>query len=98
MSKVSMVKKVTKKYKSYNISMHIVVMYLYHIGQSVKKWTKSNLWKTAFQKFEVIRSADQLKFLSRPYHFRFCKACLRQILLGPFLNSFPHICLLTLSC
>ena len=40
MPKVSMVKKVTKKYKSCNISVHIVVMYLYHIGQSVKEWTK----------------------------------------------------------
>ena len=29
--------------------------------------------------------------LSRPYHFKFFKDCLRQILLGPFLNISSHI-------
>ena len=28
--------------------------------------------------------------LGRPYHFKFFKGCLPQILLGPFLNTFSH--------
>ena len=31
--------------------------------------------------------------LSTPYHFRFAKGCLPQILLGPFLNTLPHMIL-----
>ena len=30
--------------------------------------------------------------LGRPYHFKCFTACLPQILLGPFLNTFTHIC------
>ena len=26
------------------------------MGQSIQEWTKSNLWKTAFKKFEGVRS------------------------------------------
>ena len=37
--------------------------------------------KTAFKKFEV----------GRPYHFKFFKGCLPQILLGPFLNTLTHM-------
>ena len=51
------------------------------MGQSIQEWTKQNLWKTVFKKFEV----------SRPYHFKFFKGCLLQILLGPFLNTLSHI-------
>ena len=29
--------------------------------------------------------------LSRPYHFKFFKGCLPQILLGPFLNTLTHV-------
>ena len=28
------------------------------MGQSIQEWTKENLWKTAFQKFEVIWPAE----------------------------------------
>ena len=28
------------------------------MGQSIQEWNKSNLWKTAFKKFEVIWSAS----------------------------------------
>ena len=28
-----------------------------HLGQVIQEWTKENLWKTAFKKFEVIWSA-----------------------------------------
>ena len=43
------------------------------MGQIIQKWTKGNLWKTAFNNFEV-----KLKFF---------KGCLPQILHGPFLNN-----------
>ena len=52
-----------------------------HMGQGIQEWTKQNLWKTAFKKFEAIWSA---------YHFKFFKGCLPQILLGPFLNTLSH--------
>ena len=29
-----------------------------HMGQGIQGWTKYNLWKTAFKKFEVIWSAE----------------------------------------
>ena len=32
-----------------------------------------------------------LKNLSRPYHFVFFKACVSQILFGPFLNPLSHL-------
>ena len=28
------------------------------MGQGIQEWTKTNLWKTAFKKFEVIWSAE----------------------------------------
>ena len=30
-------------------------------------------------------------FLNRPYHFKCFNSCLPQILLGPFLNTLPHV-------
>ena len=61
------------------------------MGQSIQEWTKWNLWKTAFKKFEVIWSASDMVCLNRPYHFKFFKGCLPQIPLGPFLNTLSHI-------
>ena len=46
------------------------------MGQSIKEWTKQNLWKTAFKIFEGVWSA-----WGRPYTFKFFKGCLPQILL-----------------
>ena len=42
--------------------------------------------ETAFKKFEGAWSAS-----SRPYHFKYFKGCLPQILFGPFLNTLSHI-------
>ena len=28
------------------------------MGQGIQEWTKQNLWKTAFEKFEVMWSAE----------------------------------------
>ena len=57
--------KVPKKY------MRIVTL---HLGQSIQVWTRWNLWKTAFKKFDVIK---------------FFESCVPQISLGPFLNICP---------
>ena len=57
--------------------------------QYIQEWTKENLWKAAFKKFEVIWSA--LVCLGKPYHFTFFKDCLPQILLSPFLNTLCHV-------
>ena len=35
--------------------------------------------------------------LNRPYNFKFLKACLPQILLGPFLNKLTHILSIVIS-
>ena len=29
--------------------------------------------------------------LSRPYHFKYFKCCLPEVLLGPFLNNLTHL-------
>ena len=55
------------------------------MGQSIQEYTKQNLWKATFKKSVVC--------LARPYHFKFFKGCLPQILLGPFLDILPHITL-----
>ena len=34
--------------------MHSVSLTEFSMGQSIQEWTKQNLWKTAFKKFEVI--------------------------------------------
>ena len=36
--------------------------------------------------------------LNRPYHFKFCKGCLPNILLCPFLNILPHLQLHKRDC
>ena len=58
----------------------------YNMRQSIQEWTKQNLWKTTFKKFEGVWSA-----CSKPYPFKFFKGCLPQILLGPFLNTLSHM-------
>ena len=57
-----------------------------NVGQGIQEWTKQNLWKTAFKKFEGISSV-----LGRPYQFKFFKGYLPQILLLPFLNTLFHM-------
>ena len=76
----------------YQFSVKIKLLYVsrlkssLHLRQSIQEWTKLNLRKAAFIKFEGV---------SRPYSFKFFKGCLPQILLGPFLNTLSH---LYLSC
>ena len=60
---------------------------IHNVYISIQEWTKSNLWKEAFKKLEVIGSAC----LGRPYHFKLFKGCLPQILLGPFSNTLTHV-------
>ena len=46
------------------------------MGQSIQEWTKQNLWKTAFKKFEVLQ---------------IFKGSIPKILLGPFLNTLSQM-------
>ena len=48
------------------------------MGQNIQEWTRQNLWKTAFKKFEGI---------TRPYPLKIFKGCLPQILQDLFLNT-----------
>ena len=54
----------------------------------------SNFLKPVFHKFYMVHSWilcqkiwKDMICLSRPHHLKFCKGCLPQILLGPFLNT-----------
>ena len=49
------------------------------MGQSIQEWTKYNLWKTAFKKFEEVWSA-QADYTPSSF-----KGCIPEILIGPFL-------------
>ena len=51
--------------------------YLNRMGKGFREWTKSNLWKTAFQTTFC---------LSKPYHFNFFKDSLPQILVWSILE------------
>ena len=42
-------------------------------------------------KFISSNKSDLKICLGRPYHFKFFKGCLPQILLGPFLNILPYV-------
>ena len=50
----------------------------------VRVWTKVRV------SFRVGKNCPKT-CLSRPYHFKFFKGCLLQILLGPFLNTSNHM-------
>ena len=73
------------QYHTLNLMFQLQKSLLY-MGQCIQKWTKYFV-KTAFKKFEVIRTVC----LSRPYHFKNFKGCLPQILLDPFLNTLFHM-------
>ena len=57
-----------------------------YISQGIQKRAKQNLRKTAFRKIQSDRVC-----LDRPYHFKFFKGCLPQILLGPFWYNMTHM-------
>ena len=56
------------------------------MGQRIQEWTKSNLWKTVFKKFEGVWYT-----LGRQYPFKFFKGCLPQILFGPLVNTLSQM-------
>ena len=45
---------------------------------------------------QPLKNFRDIVCLSRPYHFKFFKGCLPQILLGPFLNTLTELSLLIL--
>ena len=47
-----------------------------HLGQSIQEWTKWNLWKKPFNKFEV---------------WNFLKAVFYKFYLGPLFNTLSHL-------
>ena len=47
-------------FKKYFIDSNIFFTYGC-MGQSIQEWTKKNLWKTAFKKFEKIWSASYVR-------------------------------------
>ena len=63
---------------------HAVCFPVLHISEGIQECTKWNLWKAAFKKIW-----SDMVCLDRAYHFSFFKGCLLQILLGPFLNTWP---------
>ena len=55
------------------------LLYAVKFGLRYSRMDQVNLWKRVFKK------------LGRPYHFKFLKGCLPQILLGPLLNTLYQI-------
>ena len=58
----------------------------------------SNIWDKVFKSGpskicgrQPLKTSNGYGCLSRPYHFKFFKGCLLQILLGPLLNTFFHL-------
>ena len=56
--------------------MIIVLIRACYMGLSIQEWTKENLWKTAFKKFEGTWSA-----LVRRYPFKILKAVFHEFYL-----------------
>ena len=52
-------------------------------GTNIQDWTKSNLCKTVFKKFEGM--------VCLPYTLKLLKDCLPYILPGPFLNALSNL-------
>ena len=40
------------------------------MGQSIQEWTRENLWKTAFKKFEGVRQTIPLQIFSSFFFFK----------------------------
>ena len=57
-----------------------------------KKYSRMDQVK--FEEDSFLKIWSDMVCLSRPYHFRSSYRCLPQILLGPFLNTLPHMILL----
>ena len=61
---------------------------------------KNHIWGKVFNNGpSKICERQPLKNLKgRSYHFKFCKGCLSQSLLGPFFNTLPHKYFLQSTC
>ena len=55
------------------------------MGQSIKEWTKENLWKTTLKNLKGYGLLKQTIFL------QFIKGYLPKVILYPFLNTWTHI-------
>ena len=75
----------------------------FQFGSSILQWFEDLSWNYIWVKVfnngpSKIYERQPLKkiwsdvvWLCRPYHFKFCKGCLPQILYGPFLNNLSHM-------
>ena len=52
------------------------------MGKNMEEWTKSNLWTTAFKKFETVWC-----ILNRLYQFKFTEGSHPRFFLNSFLNA-----------
>ena len=68
------------------IESHLNVLYKLWLVYS-NEWN----WHKAFEEDLLKNNIWGKVFKNRPYHFKFFKGCLPQILLGPFLNTLPHL-------
>ena len=66
---ISLMVKATHSSSRYQEKDHVTLKRKHYLRQSIQEWTKKKLWKTAFKKFQLLRSAWVW-----PYHFLFLKA------------------------
>ena len=66
---ISLMVKATHSSSRYQEKDHVTLKRKHYLRQRIQEWTKKKLWKTAFKKFQVLRSA-----WVRPYRLTFLKA------------------------
>ena len=64
-----------------------------HLSQIIQEWTKQNLWKRAFKKFDGVYGLSKEDHISS----NFLKGCLPQILLSSSLNTLSYLLLLSVE-
>ena len=58
--------------------------------KNILVYFKASIYEAKYSRMDQVKSvADNC--LGRPYHFKSFQGCLPQSLLGPFLNTLPHI-------
>ena len=57
------------------------------MGQGIQESTKKYL----YVEDNLLKILSDMVYVSRPYHFKFFKGCLPQILIDPFLNTLIQI-------
>ena len=92
------VKDLQLSYKIYHKKVYLKhIMYVLAVNYFRKnlhhRWNK--VFKNGPTKIfgrQRLKNLKDMVCLSWPYPFKFCKGCLPQILLGPFLNTWSEMC------